>query len=81
MNHKNKIKKKKDNWKKDQSKVNEINQNLCQQKKYEMMSYKIIFDASPLLKKDLSLLKKNKKQALLIKEKLEEFAENPSEFI
>ena len=49
--------------------------------KYEMMSYKIIFDTSPILKKDLSLLKKNKKQVLLIKEKIEEFAENPNEFI
>lgn len=49
--------------------------------KYEMISYKIIFDTSPILKKDLSLLKKNKKQVLLIKEKIEEFAENPNEFI
>lgn len=45
-----------------------------------MMFYKVIFDTTSLLKKDLSVLKKNKKQALLIKEKIEEYAENPSHF-
>ena len=48
--------------------------------KHEMTFYKVIFDTTSLLKKDLSVLKKNKKQALLIKEKIEEYAGNPSYF-
>ena len=48
--------------------------------KYEMMCYRVIFDTTSLLKKDLSVLKKNRKQALLIKEKIEQYAEDPAHF-
>jgi len=44
------------------------------------MCYRVIFDTTSLLKKDLSVLKKNRKQALLIKEKIEQYAEASCSF-
>ena len=46
-----------------------------------MTSYKIIFDVNPLLKRDLSILKKNKKQIFHIKDKIEKYAQDPNKFI